>query len=77
MKKIEDETTEEKEVEIAKFLLKDTLSLRNEMNFLELEELLHPLTFTYNKKHSDVNLIPITDKVENKEIKEIFFKIFE
>ncbi|MHA1150124.1 MAG: hypothetical protein ACTSR8_17975 [Promethearchaeota archaeon] len=77
MMKKKEESTEENEVEIAKFLLKDTRSLRNEMNFLELEELLHPLTFTYSKKHSNIQLIPITDKAESKRIKELFFKIFE
>ena len=77
MKKNQPDSTEEKEVEIAKFLLKDTISLRNEANFLELEDLLHPLTFIYDKKHSNMNLIPVMDKVIDKEIKELFFKIFE
>lgn len=77
MKKSTEEPTEQEEVEIAKFLLKDTISLRNEKNFLEFEDLLHPLTFTYDNKHSKMNLIPVMDKVQDKQIKDLFFQIFE
>ena len=78
MKKIEEKSAEQEQPDIAKFLLQDTLSLRNEIKFTELTDLVHPLTFTHDaKKHSNINLIPLMDKSENKDLKDIFLKIFE
>ena len=64
--------------DIAKFLLKDTTSLRNEIKFTELINFVHPLTFTYDlKKHPNMNLIPVMDKIDNEELKNIFFKVID
>ena len=64
--------------DIAKFLVRDTTSLRNEINFTELINFVHPLTFCYDvKKHPNMCLIPVMDKLENKELKDLFLKIIE
>ena len=78
MKNIKEKAAEENDVDIAKFLLRDTVSLRNESKFTELKDMVHPLTFTYDlKKHPNVNLIPPMDKYVGMELKELFLKIYE
>ncbi len=69
---------EKEELEIAKFLLKDTESLRNEKNFTDINELVHPLIFSYDlKKHANMNLIPVLDKSNNEKVKKRFFDLIE
>ncbi|MFO8017590.1 MAG: hypothetical protein R6U96_03075 [Promethearchaeia archaeon] len=59
MKKSEKESVKEHTVEIANFLLRDTESLRNEIQFTKLTDMVHPLTFTYDLKNQEhLNLIP-------------------
>ena len=77
MKKGEEETTEN-QPDISKFLLEETVSLRNEINFTELIDMVNPLTFSYDlKKHPNMNLIPIMYKVDSEELKKLFFEIYE
>ncbi|MHA1292493.1 MAG: hypothetical protein ACTSQJ_07485 [Promethearchaeota archaeon] len=76
MKKSEEKNIEQDQPEIAKFLLKDTVSLRNEIDFTNLSEMVHPLTYSYDiKKHPDLDLIPVLDKFKNKKLKERFLKL--
>ena len=77
MKKIEEDSLEN-QPDITKFLLEDTISLRNEIHFTELKEMVHPLTFSYDlKKHPSMNLIPVMDKVEKDELKSLFWEVFK
>lgn len=77
MKKME-EDSDKNQPDITKFLLKDTISLRNEINFTELIDMVNPLTFSYDlKKHPEMNLIPIMYKVDSEELKKKFFEIYE
>jgi hypothetical protein len=69
---------EKEQPDIVNFLLKDTISLRNEINFTELIDFVHPLTFTYDlKKEPNLNLIPVLDKIDNDELKELFHKSYD
>ncbi len=64
--------------DIVGFLLKDTISLRNEIKFTELVDFVHPLTFSYDlKKHSNMNLIPVFDKIEDENLKDNLDNILE
>lgn len=70
--------SDENQPDIAKFLLKDTKSLRNEINFTPLEDMVHPLTFTYDhKKDPNMHIIPVLDKYQDKEFRELFDKLVE
>jgi hypothetical protein len=54
---------------IANFLLRDTTSLRNESDFIDLSDMVHPLTFTYNlEEYPNLHLIPVFDKINKEEI---------
>ena len=69
---------EKESPDIAKFLVRDTTSLKNEIKFTELIDFVHPLTFSYDlKRHPNMNLIPVLDKIENKELKDLFLKAVE
>ena len=63
--------------DMVKFLLKDTISLRNEIHFIKSpSELVHPLSYSENsKKYPNLVLIPVLEQV-NKLIKELFFEIY-
>lgn len=64
--------------EISRFLLKDTESLRNEIRFTELDDMVHPLTYTESsKKNSSLNLIPVMYKYQDGGLKERFLKLIE
>jgi len=64
--------------EIKKFLLHNSVALRNEIDYMNLDKMVHPLTFTYDlKKHPHMNAIPVLDKYESKELKDLFFEVFE
>lgn len=68
----------EKKIEIAKFLLRDTESLRNEIHHTKLTEMVHPLTYTDDlKNHPNLNLIPVFDKPENVAIRKKFMKLYQ
>lgn len=62
---------------LVEFLLKDTVSLRNEIHFIkDISELVHPLAFSWNsKKYPSLALIPVLDK-KNETLKEIFLNTF-
>ncbi|MGV9199594.1 MAG: hypothetical protein ACOC44_16710 [Promethearchaeia archaeon] len=78
MKKSEEESSQEDKVEIAKFLLQDTESLRNESKFTKLVDMVHPLTYTDDlKNHENLHLIPVLDKPHNEEIKKKFLKLYK
>lgn len=78
MKKSEEESSQEDKVEIAKFLLQDTESLRNESKFTKLVDMVHPLTYSYDlKNHENLHLIPVLDKPHNEEIKKKFLKLYK
>ena len=64
--------------DMVKFLLKDTISLRNEIHFIKSpSELVHPLSYSEDsKKYPNLVLIPILEQV-NEEIKELFFETHE
>ena len=64
--------------DIIKFLLKDTTSLRNEIKFTELINFVHPLTFCYDdRKHPNMCQIPVLDRQEHPEFKELVLKLLE
>jgi len=78
MKNTKEEPSEKKKPNIAKFLLRDTVSLRNEAKFTSLEDMVHPLTFTHDlKKHPEMDLVSPMDKVEGKKLKEQFDKLYQ
>lgn len=64
--------------EMVKFFLKDSTSLRNEINHIsDLNEIVHPLTFSRDsKKQPDVHLIPVMDKTDSS-IKKLFLETFK
>ena len=64
--------------DIVKFLVRDTTSLRNEIKFTELINFVHPLTFCYDvKKQPNMCSIPVIDKIENPQLKDLFLKLIE
>ncbi len=64
--------------DIAKFLVIDTISLRNEIKFTQLIDFVHPLTFTSDlKKHPNMNLIPVLDKINDDDLKKLFLKAYD
>jgi len=64
--------------DIAEFLVKDTISLRNEMKFTKVVDFVHPLTYSQDqKKHSNINLIPLLEKVDSGDFKDNFFKLIK
>jgi hypothetical protein len=68
----------ENKIEIAKFLLRNTESLRNEIHHTKLTEMVHPLTYTDDlENHPNLNLIPVFDKPENVVIRKKFMKLFQ
>ena len=78
MKKSEELSPENQQPDIKKFLLRDTVSLRNEIEYSDIEELVHPLTFTYDlKKHPHMHSIPVLDKFESVELKELFLETYK
>ena len=78
MKKMEEDSSENDMPNITDFLLKDTISLRNEIRFTEIGEMVHPLTYSYDlKKHPNMNAIPVMDKSSNEKLKEEFLKTIE
>lgn len=78
MKKSEEMPEEKQQPDIKKFLLRDTVSLRNEIEYTDIEELVHPLTFTYDlKKIPHMHSIPVLDKYKSVELKELFLEIYK
>ncbi len=78
MTDIKEDTNIKDDIEIAKFLLRDTISLRNEIHFTDVRDLVHPLVYTPDlKKYPTMNLIPALDKPKNGELKELFLKLIE
>ena len=64
--------------EISKFLVKDTQSLRNEKDFTTLGEMVHPLTYTDDlKTNPNMHLIPLMDKHQGKQFKELVLDLLE
>jgi len=63
--------------DLVKFLLKDTISLRNEIHFIKSpSELVHPLSYSENsKKYPNLVLIPNLEKI-NENIKGLFLKTY-
>ncbi len=80
MKSSKEVPPERDQPDIGKFLLESATSLRNEVEFTSIAEMVHPLTFTYDlKKHPNMNTIPAIDKLKDtsKEVKELFFNLIE
>ncbi len=80
MKSSKDGPSEPDQPDIRKFLLKTANSLRNEVEFTPISEMVHPLTFSYDlRKHANMNAIPAIDKLKDtaREVKELFFKLVE
>ena len=78
MKKSEELSQENQQPDIKKFLLRNTVSLRKEIEYTDIEEFVHPLTFTYDlKKHPHMNSIPVLDKYVSVELKELFLEVYK
>lgn len=78
MKKETPDSAAEDDEKIAKFLLRDTLSLRNEIKFTALTDMVHPLTYTENiKKHPNMHMVPLMDKYQDEEFIKLFYRVYK
>ena len=78
MKKSEELSPEKEQPDIKKFLLRDTVSLRNEIEYTDIEDLVHPLTFSYDlKRYPHMSSIPVLDKYKSVELKELFLELYK
>lgn len=78
MKKSEEIPVENQQPDIKRFLLRDTVSLRNEIEYTDIEDLVHPLTFSYDlKKHPHMSSIPVLDKFVSEELKQLVLDLIK